>query len=181
MVCAILSREDELLKMPMSKTAMLFACLSRFISLIDQGQDEPTEASLRFDQYKESFAANLSVSYELKIDDVFTLATPLAAEQIQSPKMWQTFARIAVQKEHEVEQREYFKNYANLSWAMSKVSYEGQEFWQFIERLYMTELEKTKLKDQPRELTASVLATMCFALKDCQPHNFTDDFWHELN
>lgn len=167
--------------MPMSKTAMLFACLSRFIAMMDQGQDEPTEATLRFDEYKERFAASLSVSYELKIDDVFMLATALAAEQIQSPEMWKTFARIAVEKEYEVEEREYFKSYANLSWAMSKVSFEGQEFWQFIERLYKTEIERTKLKEQPRELTASVLATMCFALKDCQPHNFTEDFWHELN
>jgi len=36
MVCAILSRKDELLKMPMSKTSMLFACLSRFIAMMDQ-------------------------------------------------------------------------------------------------------------------------------------------------
>jgi len=61
--------------------------------------------------------------------------------------MWKTFARIAVEKEYEVEEREYFKSYANLSWAMSKVSFEGQEFWQFIERLYKTEIERTKLKE----------------------------------
>jgi hypothetical protein len=39
--------------------------------------------------------------------------------------MWQKFARIAIEKEYEVEARDYFKNYANLAWAMSKVSYSG--------------------------------------------------------
>ena len=64
---------------------------------------------------------------------------------------------------------------------MSKVSYSGDEFWKFVERLFATELEKTKLKEQPRELTASVLATVCFALKDCQTHDFSDKFWQKLN
>jgi len=95
--------------------------------------------------------------------------------------MWKTFARVAVEREYEVDERDYFKSYANLSWAMSKVSYGGQDFWQFIEKLYKAELERTKLKEQPRELISSVLATICFALKDCQPHNFTDEFWNELN
>ena len=35
LVCAILSRQEELLKMPLSKTSMLFACLSRFIAMMD--------------------------------------------------------------------------------------------------------------------------------------------------
>lgn len=50
--------------------------------MIDQGQDEPTKASQMFDEYKENFAGSLAESYELKIDDVFVMATPLAAEQI---------------------------------------------------------------------------------------------------
>ena len=134
-----------------------------------------------FDDYKENFAGSLAESYELKIDDVFVMATPLAAEQIQSPQMWSNFAKIAVEREYEVESRDYFKNYANLAWAMSKVGFSGGEFWTFIERLFSTELERTKLKEQPRELTSSVLATICFALKDCQTHDFTDEFWQKLN
>ena len=80
MVCAIMSRKDEILKMPLSTTSMLFACLSRFIALMDQGQEEPVEASTAFDVFKESFAQSLAASHELKIDDVFILATALAAE-----------------------------------------------------------------------------------------------------
>lgn len=95
--------------------------------------------------------------------------------------MWDRFAKLAVEREYEVEGREYFRNFANLSWSMTKVSYGGSDFWQFIENLYLTEIEKTKQKEQSREMTASVLATICFALKDSQPHNFTDSFWHELN
>ena len=82
MVCAILSRDDELLKMPMSKTSMLFACLSRFIAMMDEGQEEPTEATGRFDQFKERYANKLAEDKEVKIDDVFVLAMALAAEQI---------------------------------------------------------------------------------------------------
>lgn len=95
--------------------------------------------------------------------------------------MWDTFAKIAVAKEHEVEASEYFKSYANLSWAMTKANYDGQDFWSFIERLFTTELERTKLEEQPRELNASVLATICFALKDSNTRLLSNDFWHELN
>ena len=42
------------------------------------------------------------------MDDVFVLATPLAAEKIRSPEMWARFARIAVEKEYEVDGKEYF-------------------------------------------------------------------------
>ena len=88
MVCAILERQQEILAMPLSTSSMLFACLSRFIAMVEAGQDMPTEASNRFDLYKENFAGTLAISHELKIDDVFVMATPLAAEQIQSPQMW---------------------------------------------------------------------------------------------
>ena len=124
---------------------MLFACLSRFIAMMDEGQDEPTEATLRFDQYKEKYAGTLAVSKEIKIDDVFVLAMALAAEQIKSPEMWTAFAHIAVEKEYEVEESDYFKNFANLSWAMTKVSYSGSDFWIFIERLFATEIGKSQL------------------------------------
>ncbi len=50
--------------------------------MVEAGQDTPTEASNRFDLYKENFAGTLATSHELKIDDVFVMATPLAAEQI---------------------------------------------------------------------------------------------------
>ena len=59
--------------------------------------------------------------------------------------MWDRFAQIAVEREYEVEEKDYFKNYANLAWSMSKVKYDGQAFWTFIERLFNTELERTKL------------------------------------
>lgn len=123
----------------------------------------------------------LSTSREIKIDDVFALATPLAAEQIKSPQMWQRFAEIAVQKEYEVDPREYFQSFANLSWAMAKVNYSGLQFWAFIERLYLTEMEKTKLRETPPEMSSAIFATICFALKDCQPHDFSDEFWRDLN
>ena len=91
--------------------------------------------------------------------------------------MWNRFAKLAVEREYEVEARDYFTKFANLSWSMTKVNYSGQDFWRFMERLYLTEIERTKLKEQPREMTASVLSTICLSLKDCQPHNLTDDFW----
>mmetsp|Transcript_6052 Transcript_6052/g.7274 ORF Transcript_6052/g.7274 Transcript_6052/m.7274 type:complete len:89 (+) Transcript_6052:48-314(+) len=34
---------------------------------------------------------------------------------------------------------------------------------------------------QSKEQKAAVLATICFAIKDCQSHDFSDDFWRELN
>ena len=37
------------------------------------------------------------------------------------------------------------------------------------------------MKDQPAEMTSAILATICFAIKDCQPHDFSDQFWKELN
>ena len=80
MICAVLSRENELLDMPLSKTSMLFACISRYIAMMDEGQDEPTEATQRFEQYKEKYAGSVAVSGELKIDDVFVLSMALAAE-----------------------------------------------------------------------------------------------------
>lgn len=95
--------------------------------------------------------------------------------------MWKRFAELAVEREFEVEPREYFRSFSNLSWAMAKIKYEGVQFWSFMEKLYTTELERTKLKDQPGEMTSAILATICFALKDCQPHDFSDDFWRELN
>ena len=112
---------------------------------------------------------------------MFVLATALSAEQIKNPAMWQTFARIAVEKEYEVEAKEYFRNYANLAWAMAKIGLSDEPFWTFIERLFATELERTKLAEQSREFKSSVLVTICFALKDCKAHNFSDDFWNELN
>ena len=96
LVCTILSREDELLSMPLGKTSMLFASLSRFIAMMDDGQEEPTEATQRFEEYKERYAGTLATSKEIKVDDVFVLAMALAAEQIKSPEMWDSFARIAV-------------------------------------------------------------------------------------
>ena len=45
---------------------------------MDQAQDEPTEATRAFELYKENFASSLvSKSYEIKVDDVFILATAL--------------------------------------------------------------------------------------------------------
>ena len=46
--------------------------------------------------------------------------------------MWKRFAEVAVEREYEVEEKDYFANYAGLSWAMTKAKYEGPEFWQFI-------------------------------------------------
>jgi len=45
----------------------------------------PTQAEAAFNEFKEKYAEMLAFSRELKIDDVFALATPLAAEQIKSP------------------------------------------------------------------------------------------------
>jgi len=75
----------------------------------------------------------LAVTRELVIDDVFALATPLAAEQIKSTQMWRRFAELAVEREFEVEPREHFRSFANLSWALAKVGYSGAPFWNFIE------------------------------------------------
>lgn len=80
LVSAILSRESELLEMHFGKTSLLFASLSRFISMMDDGQDEPTEANQLFEQYKEKYANTLARSKEIKVDDVFVLAMALAAE-----------------------------------------------------------------------------------------------------
>ena len=64
--------------MPLANSSTLFASLSRFIALMDKGQDEPTEATRAFELYKENFASSLvSKSYEIKVDDVFILATAL--------------------------------------------------------------------------------------------------------
>ena len=95
--------------------------------------------------------------------------------------MWDTFAKIAVEREYEVEGKEYFKNYANLAFSMSKIGYEGQTFWSFIERLFATELERTQVSELPRELKASIITTICFSVKDCQSHDFSDEFWQQLN
>ena len=95
--------------------------------------------------------------------------------------MWEAFAQIAVEKEWAVQESEYFKSYANLSWAMTKVGYSGSEFWSFIERLFTTEIERTKLPNQPKDLQASIFATICFSLKDCKSHDFSDEFWQTLN
>ena len=167
--------------MPLGKTSLLFASLSRFIAMMDDGQEEPTEATQQFEQYKEKYANMLATSKEVKVDDVFVLSMALAAEQIQSPQMWDTFARIAVQDEWAVDQREYFKSYANLSWAMTKVGYSGQDFWNFIENLFTAELEKSRLPNQPLDLKASIHATICYSLKDCDPSNFSEGFWMTLN
>ena len=66
--------------MHFGKTSLLFASLSRFISMMDDGQDEPTEANQLFEQYKEKYADTLARSKEIKVDDVFVLAMALAAE-----------------------------------------------------------------------------------------------------
>lgn len=160
---------------------MLFASLSRFIAMMDDGQEEPTEATIQFDRFKELFAASLATSKDLKVDDVFVLAMALAAEQIKSPEMWSAFAQIAVKDEWAVPQKEYFKSYANLSWAMTKVGYTGAEFWDFIEKLFFTELERSRMPNQPFELKSSVFATICFSLKDCPASNFSDSFWAALS
>ena len=59
--------------------------------------------------------------------------------------MWDAFARLAVEKEYEVDEKEYFKSFSNLAWAMTKVDYSGSDFWGFIERLFAQEIERTKL------------------------------------
>ena len=59
--------------------------------------------------------------------------------------MWEAFARIAVDDEWAVEERDYFKNYANLSWAMTKVGFAGSNFWSFIEKLFTSELERARM------------------------------------
>ena len=64
---------------------------------------------------------------------------------------------------------------------MAKIKYQGAPFWTFIERLYMNELERTKLKESTAEMNSAILATICFAIKDCQAHDFSDTFWRELN
>ena len=64
---------------------------------------------------------------------------------------------------------------------MAKVGYSGLQFWAFIEKLYLTELEKTKLRQTPPEMSSAILATVCFALKDGKADDFSDDFWRELN
>ena len=123
---------------------MLFANISRFIAIMDEGQDQPTEATQSFDVFKENYAQSIAISHELKIDDVFVLANSLATERIKNTAMWHRFAQVAVEREFEVEDKDYFKSFANLAWSMSKVSYDGQAFWNFIERLFSTELEKIK-------------------------------------
>ena len=129
MICAILSREEELLEMPLDKTTMFFACLSRYIAIIDEEQDEPTEATAYFEQYKERYAATLVNHKELKVGDIFALSMAFAAEQIKSPEMWEAFALIAVEQEYKVPENEYFKSYANLAWALTKANYAGANFW----------------------------------------------------
>ena len=37
MVCAIISRPDEILKLPLSLSSMLFGNISRFIAIMDEG------------------------------------------------------------------------------------------------------------------------------------------------
>ena len=46
--------------------------------MMDKGQEEPTEATRAFELYKENFAASLVTKFnEIKVDDVFILATAL--------------------------------------------------------------------------------------------------------
>jgi len=64
---------------------------------------------------------------------------------------------------------------------MAKAGHTGSQFWCFVENLFQTELDKLKLPGQTQQQKASVLATICLALKDTQTHLFTDDFWKLLN
>lgn len=78
------------------------------------------------------------------------LGKPLAIEEVKDMDMWNHLARIAVENEHEVPANEYFRSYADLSWAMSKVGYDGQTYWTFIENLFETEL--ARLRADKKEL-----------------------------
>ena len=49
---------------------------------------------------------------------------------------------------------------------MIKAGYEGATFWAFIEKLFITELERMKVQNQSNEMKSAVLATICFAIKD---------------
>ena len=95
-----------------------------------------------FDEFKEKFAKSLVNQSALKIDDVFVLAKSLATEQVKDPDMWNTFARIAVEKEHEVAGNRYFRNYSDLAWSLSKANYDGLTFWNFIQEVMTTELTR---------------------------------------
>ena len=64
---------------------------------------------------------------------------------------------------------------------MIKAGYEGATFWAFIEKLFITELERMKVQNQSNEMKSAVLATICFAIKDSKQPIFSNDFWSKLN
>ena len=67
-------------------------------------------------------------------------------------------------------------------WAFTKVNYTGAEFWQFMEGVFQTELEKLKVGGwQDEEAGMTVLSTLCYALRDNKGYELSDSFWTEFN
>ena len=142
---AILSREDELLDLPVHQISLLFASLSRFLAMLGEEDEKLNKA---FNAFKAGFADKL-VKSELDIHDVSALAMPLAAEKVESGKLWSRLARIVLDKNHKIPEEEYLQTVSNLAWAFSKVNHtDDRDFWLFIERAFKTELEKLEVDDQ---------------------------------
>ena len=119
----------------------------------------------------------LSRAENLKIEDIIALAMPLAAEQIKEEKVWKMFAKIALEKEHEVPAPEYFSTYANLAWCFAKVDCCEASFWNFIQNMFSNEIKRMEQDQLELHQQATILSTTCFALKDCQGHLLEDTFW----
>lgn len=56
------------------------------------------------------------------------------------------FARIALDKEHEVPASEHFSTYANLAWCFAKVDCCDPAFWQFIQNMFLTEIRRFEVE-----------------------------------
>ena len=96
--------------------------------------------------------------------------------------MWDRFTEIILAKEHQMHEHKYFQNCGNFVWAYTKVNYAGNEFWEFMETVFQTELEKLKVdgfRDEEQGMT--VLSTLCYALRDNKGYNLSDNFWSTFN
>ena len=135
-----------------------------------------------YSQFKHKFAGKLAASRDLHLDDVQELSTALALEGITDTVMWDRFTEVILAKENQMPEHKYFQNCGNFVWAFTKVNYTGTEFWEFMESVFQTELEKLKVGEwQDEEKGMTVLSTLCYALRDNKGYEISDRFWTEFN
>ena len=80
---------NDIMALPTNDVALVFASLSRFISLNNL-------QTSNFDKFKQQFTVKLAKDSELQVQSVVALAVALAAEEVTEPQLWDKFANLVL-------------------------------------------------------------------------------------